>query len=70
MEEFSTNRVEPPWDEKNPLVKHMVNHHRGEEPDFSYKVDQQWKTSLSRQIGEALAINRASPTTLMNSKSE
>ena len=48
----------------------MLNHHKEEAPDFIYKLDKQWKTSLSRQIGEALCISKADPATLMNSKSE
>ena len=56
--------------EDNPLVKHTLLHHGGVQPDFTCKAIRSYKTSLSCQIGEALAINGADKAKLMNSKSE
>ena len=57
-------------DEKNPLVKHQMLHHPGRSPNFKFKVDKTWKSSLGRQIREAILINQEDPNRLMNSKSE
>ena len=57
-------------DPNNALVKHMKLHHPGEEPVFNFHLHRVWKTSLARQIGEALAISEVNQDLLMNSKSE
>ena len=56
--------------EENPLVKHMLLHHPGDSPEFSIKAEKSYKTSLGRQIGEAMKIGQSNPLFLMNSKSE
>ena len=52
------------------IVKHQLNVHPDQPPAFEYKFHQSWKTSLDRQIGEALLINEANKDTLLNSRSE
>ena len=56
--------------EENPLVKHTMIHHQGITPSFTFEVNKAYKTSLSRQIGEAIMINSTDQSKLMNSKSE
>ena len=48
----------------------MHNHHPNQTHDFSYKLDRTWKTSLQRQIREAMMIDETPDHQLMNSKSE
>ena len=57
-------------DESYAVVKHMINDHPGRQPDFSYKIDRSWKTSLQRQIHEAIKIEETDPSDKMNSRSE
>ena len=57
-------------DEKNALVKHRAIHHQGQDPQFIFQLHKVWKNSLSRQIGEAIAISEEDPNILMNSRSE
>ena len=38
------------------IVKHMAIHHPGSTPDYSYRANRSWKTSLERQLGDALLI--------------
>ena len=57
-------------DNTNALAKHQAIHHPHQDPNFSFKLDRVWKTTLARHIGEALAIQGEDPTKLMNSKSE
>ena len=57
-------------DETNALGKHMLLDHPEEPPNFSFKVDKVWKTSLGRQIREAILIAQENPEMLLNSKSE
>ena len=51
------------------IVKHMLNEHKGEAPDFSFKLDRAWKSSLERQIGETILIEGTPESDLMNGKS-
>ena len=57
-------------DETYAIVKHMSNDHPGRQPEFSFKMDRSWKTSLQRQIHEAIRIEETDPSDLMNSRSE
>ena len=57
-------------DESNALAKHQKLHHPEQPPLFKFKVDRTWKTSLGRQIREAILIQGSDPDTLMNSRSE
>ena len=57
-------------DVTNALAKHHEIHHKELPPDFSFKLDRKWKTTLARQIGESLLIMGEVPHLLMNSKSE
>jgi hypothetical protein len=51
------------------IVKHMTLHHtQGEEPEFIMKVVAFYRTALSRQIGEAVRIERRG--LVLNSKAE
>ena len=56
--------------EDNAPVKHRSLHHPGLEPEFKFHHHKTWKNSLSREIGEALAISEANPALLMNSRGE
>ena len=56
--------------EKYATVKHHLNHHANVPPNFKYKLHKTWKSTLERQVGEALEINSSPPESLMNSKSE
>ena len=70
------DRISEHWDdlnnkrEENPLVKHAAIHHNGIPPTYTCKAIKTYRTSLSRQIGEALAINNTDARILMNSKAE
>ena len=55
---------------ENPLVKHIMIHHPGEQPKFDFKLDKVCKNSLARQVGEALKIAKSYPSKIMNSKAE
>ena len=48
----------------------MMNNHSNEQPDFKFSLDKSWKTSLLRQLREAMLIDATPPDELMNSKSE
>ena len=52
------------------VVKHMVNKHQGAQWDYKFDLHKSWKTSLERQIMEAIKISETPPDDLMNSKSE
>ena len=52
------------------IVKHHTNEHSGSIPDFTFKLHKTHKTSLERQIKEALLIEHTDNKSLMNSKSE
>ena len=47
----------------------MVNHHKGEVPNFAFKVDRSWRSSLERQLMESLRIDNEVGN-LMNSRTE
>ena len=51
-------------------MKHAGTHHNEIPPTYTCKVIKTYKTSLLRQIGEALAINNTDASFLMNSKAE
>ena len=53
------------------IVKHWMNSHtdRDEAPPFKIKILRQYKDSLSRQVGEAIAILLPKDT-LLNSKNK
>ena len=55
---------------KYATVKHMMNHHPDEAPDFSFKLDKSHRSSLHRQLSEAIKIDETPVDELMNSKSE
>ena len=57
-------------DRSDAMAKHMAEAHPDCEPNFSYKVDRAWKTSLARQIRESLLIAQENPEMLLNSKGE
>ena len=57
-------------DEAYPTVKHMMTQHPGRIPDFRMKYHSSWRTSLQRQIQEAIHIEETDPSSLMNSKAE
>ena len=42
--------------EANALGRHMYLDQTDEAPDFTFKVDKVWKTSLGRKIREAILI--------------
>ena len=48
----------------------MEIHHPGCTPNFSFKLDRSWKTSLQRQVWEAIKIEESPLNELMNSRSE
>ena len=56
--------------EEYATVKHHLNHHKDLKPAFSFTVDRQWKSSLERQIGEALLISNSPEDELLNCKTE
>ena len=56
--------------EEYATVKHHLSQHQDLKPSFSFKVDRQWKSSLERQIGEALLISNSPETELLNCKTE
>ena len=59
-------------DRKNALVKHWLEDHSGEEaaPQYSWEIVKKHKTSLERQIWEALHISNTREDALLNSKTE
>ena len=59
------------FSKKSHIVKHWMNSHtdRDEAPPFKIKILRQYKDSLSRQVGEAIAILLPKDT-LLNSKNK
>ena len=52
------------------IMKHHWTHHQGEgEPEFHFKVVKHFKSALSRQVGEAIRLERRGVSSL-NSKGE
>ena len=52
------------------MVKHTLLHHPENPPTYRFNLHRVWKTSLQRQIGEAIQIAEEKQSILMNSKSE
>ena len=52
------------------VVKHLLNDHKGETPNYAFILHKTWKSSLERQIGEALLIDDTPRGALINSKAE
>ena len=52
------------------IVKHQVNDHPGQVPNFAYVAQKSWKTALERQVAESLLIDEAENESLLNSRSE
>ena len=58
-------------DSKSHMVRHQALEHKGEPPDFHFKVVSYHRTALNRQIKEAVRIRRrGGATNILNSKSE
>ena len=59
-------------DQKNPLVKHQILHQpeEGGPLEFKFKLDKKWRSSLQRQIREAIFIQGYDQDKLMNSRAE
>ena len=57
-------------DQKYGVVKHWTEEHQDslEPPEYQFKLVSTHKSSLHRQIWEALEIEGADPSTLLNSK--
>ena len=56
--------------EKNPLVKHMIECHEGTDPGFCMKIVDKHTTNLNRLVSEGLLTSKEGPDALMNSRSE
>ena len=59
--------------EGNAMARHAIEFHpemEEEKPVFTYEVIRSYKTSLARQLDEALLIEREECTTIMNTKGE
>ena len=58
--------------EDNPLTKHWLASHQGDEtePTFTMEILRKFVKPLQRQISEAVAINRSGADIILNSKSE
>ena len=59
--------------EGNAMAKHAIEFHpemEEEKPVFTYEVISSYKSSLARQLREALLIEREECTTIMNTKGE
>ena len=54
----------------NPLHKHQISVHPGENPDWEVKITGTFKNALSRQADEAVRIANLNPSSLINCKSE
>ena len=52
------------------IAKHQAEEHPGAPPSFTYKLDRGHKTTINRQIAEALLIQKEPRDVTMNSKSE
>ena len=52
------------------IVKQQVNDHAGQAPNFAFVAQKSYKTALERQVSEAILIDEAEPTSLLNSWSE
>ena len=52
------------------IVKHMKEFHQSQEPNFHYEVKTPYKSTIERQISEAIMLQTLPRDTIMNSKSE
>ena len=53
------------------MVKHWeTDHQQQEQPEYSFEVLRSFRSSLERQIFEAITIDEASPDVRLNSKAE
>ena len=52
------------------IVKHQVNDHPSQVPNFAYVAQKSWKTALERQVGESILIDNEDKTCILNSRSE
>ena len=52
------------------IVKHQEIHHPESTPNFTFKLNKSWPSSLQRQIWEAMMIENTPTHELMNSRSE
>ena len=57
-------------DETYAIVKHWKIEHKEAKPEFQFKVVKSYRSSLDRQISEAILIDNEPPQHLLNSKSE
>jgi hypothetical protein len=57
-------------DEENPLWKHCMNEHGGQQAEFSMKVVGRFFSCLVRQVNEAVRIEMSVADCVMNSKAE
>ena len=48
----------------------MMNNHPEEEPNFLFKLDKAWVSSLQRQIMEVIRIDDTEQASMMNSRAE
>ena len=52
------------------VAKHQQIDHSGQDHNFAFKVHQSFKSSLARQIMEAIMIDQEDPTAKLNSRAE
>ena len=52
------------------IVKHQLNDHPDEEPNFKFLAVKSFKSAMQRQIYEAIMIEEAPNSSLMNGKAE
>ena len=57
-------------DDSYAIVKHWTNDHQGEEPNFQFEVVRAFRSSLERQISEAILIDLEENNNLLNSKAD
>ena len=57
-------------DKEYAVVKHMANCHPNTQWNFKFELHGTWKSSLERQVREAMLIDGTPKEHLMNSKSE
>ena len=56
--------------EEYAIVKHWKNDHQNEKPNFQFEVVKAFRSSLERQINEAILIELEDNNNLLNSKAE
>ena len=57
-------------DETYAIVKHWLIDHPEGQPEFEYKVQRSFRSSLERQIMESILIDEEKPESRLNSRSE